>query len=73
MTKRLIKRDINDISTWAYPSIPSGVTVVRKTNVTEAEIYNIYRDCIEIQRNAYIRILKHQSVDSISAEITVLS
>ena len=73
MTKRLINRDINDRSTWAYPDIPSGVTVVRKTNVTKAEIYNIYIDCIEIQRNACLRILKQQNGDLISDEITVLS
>jgi len=60
MAVKSIKRDINDVSTWAYPNIPSGVTVLRKEDVTEAEIYNIYRDCINIQRNAYLRLIKEQ-------------
>ena len=60
MTERHIKRDINDIGTWAYPNIKSGVTVVRKENVTENEIYDIYKDCIDIQRNAYICLIKRR-------------
>ena len=58
MTKQHTKRDINDKSTWAYPNIPSGVTIIRKENVTDDDIYKIYKECIEIQRNAYIRTLK---------------
>jgi len=60
MAVKSIKRDINDVSTWAYPNIPSGVTVLRKEDVTEAEIYGIYRDCINIQRSAYLRLIKEQ-------------
>ncbi|MCL1859883.1 MAG: hypothetical protein FWF92_11710 [Oscillospiraceae bacterium] len=58
MTKKYIKPDINNINTWAYPNIPSGVTVIRKEAITENEIYKIYKDCIEIQRYAYISLLK---------------
>ena len=58
MTEKFIKGDINDKNTWAYPTIPKGITIIRKENIIENEIYNIYKDCIDIQRNAYIRQLK---------------
>ena len=58
MTKQQTKRNINDKSTWAYPNISNGVTIIRKENVTDDEIYEIYKECIEIQRNAYVRTLK---------------
>jgi len=63
MTEKTGKRDIKDSGTWAYPDIPGGVTVIRKENITENEIYNIYKDCIEIQRNACIRLLKHKNTN----------
>ena len=65
MTEQFVKRDINARSTWAYPDIPRGVTVVRKESVTEKEIYAIYKECIEIQRDAYIRAI-NQKLEEIS-------
>ncbi|MCL2773899.1 MAG: hypothetical protein FWD71_11170 [Oscillospiraceae bacterium] len=73
MAKQLIKRDINDSRTWTYPNIPSGVTVIRKENVTENEIYEIYKDCIDIQRNAYLRLMQKQEDKSSVKEAEVLS
>lgn len=60
MAEKAAERDINENRTWAYPDIQSGVTVIRKENVTENEIYAIYKDCIDIQRSAYIRLLNQQ-------------
>ena len=60
MTKQAMEKNINDRNAWAYPNMPNGVTVVRKENVTEAEIYDIYKYCIEIQRNAYKRTVNQQ-------------
>lgn len=60
VTKQAVKRDVNDSGTWAYPNIPSGVTVIRKENVTDDEIYGIYKECIEIQRDACIRMLNRR-------------
>ena len=71
MTKKVMKKDIsninniNDNRTWVYPNIPSGVTVVRKEKVTEDEIYSIYKDCIDIQRNAYIRLITTDKIGEI--------
>lgn len=63
-SNKSVKRNIDDIRTWAYPGIPGGVTVIRKLNVSEEEIYDIYKNCIEIQRNAYIRALTQQISNS---------
>jgi ssDNA-specific exonuclease RecJ len=54
-----IKRNIDDKSTWAYPDIPSGITIIRKIRkkheTDEVNVYKIYKECIEIQRAACIR------------------
>ena len=47
--------NINDRITWMYPDILSGITIIRKENVTQKEIYEIYKYCINIQREALIR------------------
>ena len=58
MENQYLKTDINNRDTWTYPNMLSGITIVRKENVTEEEIYRIYKYCIEIQQKSQINKIK---------------
>ena len=65
MKNKYLKKDINNQDTWAYPNMSSGVTIIRKGNVSEEEIYEIYKYCIEVQQKAQIKKIKEDKYNFI--------